>query len=454
MQTRLLKTSDDPAAAPPVHTGPAPRLKGALRLYPALSHLLLPAVGWHLRRRAAKGKEHGGRLGERRGLAAAPRPDGPLIWVHAASIGEALSVLALIERLLAEAAGMHVLVTTGTVTSADILAERLPSRARHHFVPLDHPRFVARFLDHWRPDLALWVESEFWPNLLRGTAARRIPTVLVNARISERSFRGWSRFPRSIEGLLGHFTRCLAPDEATAQRLTALGARHVSVTGHLKLCAPPLPADPTRLRDLRAAVDGRPVWLAASIHGEDEAILTAHRIAAASHADALTIAVPRQPDQGPALVAGAERLGIRAALRSRDGLPTGDTGLYVADTIGELGLFYRLARAAFLGRSLSPMGGSNPLEPARLDCPILHGPHTENFDALYRSLQGAGASHPVAGGAELGERIALLLSSPDLCRTMAEAARNQAQAADGILDRVMEALAPSLPAVVSGARAP
>lgn len=421
-----------------------PKLRGALRLYPALTSLLLPAVPWHLGRRAARGKEDPARLGERRGLAGRARPDGALIWVHAASIGEALSMLGLIERLLARYDEAHILLTTGTVTSAGILAERLPPRAIHQFVPLDHPRFITRFLDHWRPDLALWVESEFWPNLISGTAARGTPVLLVNARISERSFRGWTRFPRSIQGIMSQFALCLAPDQETARRLTLLGAPNVSVTGHLKLCAPPLPADPTTLRDLRAAIGGRPVWLAASLHDEDQAILTAHRAVSAVHEDSLTIAVPRQPDRGSRLAENASRLGLETSLRSASMPLTPTTQLYIADTVGELGLFFRLAQAAFLGRSLAPLGGSNPLEPARLDCPILHGPHTTNFAGLYAALDAAGASQPVRDGAELGDRVALLLSAPDLRRTMAEAARREAQSADGILDTVMDALAPFL----------
>ncbi len=292
-----------------------------LGAYRGLSALAPPALRLLLKRRLARGKEDAARLGERMGIAGRPRPAGPLVWLHAASVGESLSTLPLIERVLARVPGAHVLVTTGTVTSARLMAERLPPRAFHQFVPLDAATWVARFLDHWRPDLALWIESELWPNLLRETNARGLPAVLVNARMTERSFRGWKRWPGAARGLLGAFRLVLAQNETYAGRFRALGAARVAVAGNLKYAAPPLPADQAKLEALRAAIGGRPVWLAASIHpGEEEAVADAQtRLKHA--AGALGIVVPRHPEKGAIMAAAIRARGLAATLRSAGAQP-------------------------------------------------------------------------------------------------------------------------------------
>ncbi len=422
------------------------RLSGSLRLYPALTHALAPLAPWHLNRRARRGKEEAARLAERQGRAGRARPEGPVIWVHAASVGESLSALPLIEALLARDPALHVLLTTGTVTSAHLAAERLPPRALHQYVPLDHAPYVRRFLAHWRPDLALWIESEFWPSLLGGLGAAGIPTALVNARISERSFKGWSRFPASIEGLVGGFRLCLAPEEGTAARLARLGARQVVVTGNLKHCAAPLPTDGKAFESLRAAIGSRPVWLAASIHEEDEAILEAHDVARDSVPDLLTIAAPRQPAAALQFIEKAGNRGLRATRRSEGALPTEDTQIYLADTIGEMGTLYRIAEIAFLGRSLAPLGGSNPLEAARLGCAILHGPRIENFRDVFDALDRESAVRCVSDGVALGAAVRDLLLDAGARNALAHAAERHASAQGArVLRRILDSLAPVLP---------
>ncbi len=419
-----------------------------LHLYRGATVAAGPLIGLYLRRRRARGKEDPARFGERFGVAGRARPPGPLVWIHAASVGESVSVLPLIDRLLARRADLSALVTTGTVTSARLMAERLPPRALHQFVPIDRPDAVARFLDHWRPDLALWTESEFWPNLMTETARRGIPRVLVNARMSAGSFARWRRFPGLIAPLLAGFDLCLAQNEAEAARLRALGARRVEAPGNLKAAAPPLPVDAAALEAMRAALGARPRWLAASTHpGEEEIVAEAHRALAARRPDLLTIVAPRHPERGPALAEMFAAAGLAVARRGAGEAPEPGTAVYLADTLGELGLFYRLADVVLIGGSLVPHGGHNLLEPARLDCALLHGPHMTNFADNADAFAEAGAAETVAAAAALARAVATLLDDADERRRRAEAGARIARAGARALDRIEAALAPYLDAL-------
>ena len=393
-------------------------------------------------RRLATGKELRGRTGERFGIDPTPRPPGKLIWLHAASVGETVSILPVIAALPAEC---HVLLTTGTVTSAKLLARRLPElglaeRVIHRFVPLDVPAWVTRFLDHWRPDVAGFVESELWPNLLAGCRARHIPAMLINARMSQRSFANWSRVPGFARHILSGFSHIQAQTETYAERLRALGGVHVTAPGDLKFAAPDLPADPAELDRLRALLAGRPVWLAASTHpGEDEAIFAAHRILARSRPQLLTILVPRHPERGARI---ARLAGDIAVSRRAAGNAPPLAGVWIADTLGELGLFCRLARIVFVGRSLAPPGGGqNPLEPARLGCAIAVGPHTGNFDSATEILQAAGALTRVTNAASLAAWVDGLLGNPDLLAMKGAAAAAASGRYADLPDRTAAALA-------------
>ncbi|MBU8539325.1 3-deoxy-D-manno-octulosonic acid transferase [Falsiroseomonas tokyonensis] len=405
-----------------------------------LTRLAAPLLPWHLARRARRGKEIPARLEERRG-GGAQRPEGRLFWLHAASVGEALSALPVLEALLARDPALHLLVTTGTVTGAESLARRLPQaftapgpdglpRIAHRFLPLDVPAFVARFLDGWRPDAGALVESELWPNLLRAARARNLPMALVNARVSPRSFARWRRLPRTVAELLGGFRLVLARSEADRARLLQLGASSAQCWGDLKAAAPPLPADPAALERLRGLLGDRPVFLAASTHpGEETLALAAHALLAPAWPELLTVLVPRHPDRGAAVAEQAAKLGLTVARRSAGGAPGDEVSVYVADTLGELGLFYRLAGVALVGGSLVPHGGQNPLEAARLGCPILLGPHTFNFEEPVARLLAAGGARLVAAEAgALAEQVEAMLSDAARRHAMAAAA---AQVAEG-----------------------
>jgi 3-deoxy-D-manno-octulosonic-acid transferase len=405
--------------------------------------------------RQARGKEMRGRLAERRGIDTAPRPPGRLIWLHAASVGETVSVLPVLP--LIEDAASTVLLTTGTVTSARLLEQRLgqgsADRVFHRFVPLDVPRWVRRFLDHWRPDVAGFVESELWPNLLAACHERAIPTMLINARLSERSLARWRRVPGVARQVLGGFTLVQPRSETDAARLRTLGCRCIGWTGDLKLAAPALPANEVELQRLRSLIGSRPIWLAASTHpGEERLVIEAHRLLVPQHPGLLTIIVPRHPERAAGIPADA--------YRSRGEGPPSE-GVWLADTLGELGLMYRLTRIAFVGRSLVPPGGGqNPLEPARLGCAIAVGPYTDNFTDHVAMLRNAGALVVVRGSAELVAWVDQLLRQRAQRQAMGDAAISAVQCHSDLPRRTADALLSLLgspacpPAKNGGADAP
>ena len=413
-----------------------------------IASLLAPLLPFYLRRRVAKGKEIAERLAERQGHGAA-RPPGRLIWCHAASNGETLSLLPLLEALAKQDPALSFLVTTGTVTSARLLEQRLSPelapRTQHRFLPLDVPRWVARFLEGWRPDLAVIVESELWPNMLAAAWQQGVPMALINARMSARSAQGWGWALGFARTLLGRFALMLAQTESDAARFSALAGRPVPCWGNLKYAAPPLPADPAELARLTLAWEGRPVWLAASTHpGEDEIILAAHRLLAGEQPGLLTVIVPRHPPRGPDIAALAGDLPVARRGAGQEAGP--GVAVYVADTLGELGLFYRLAKVALIGGSLVPHGGQNPLEAARLGCPIITGPHHFNFNEVITRLSAAHAlvETPDGPGAAqaLAAQVARLLADPAAGQAMAAAAAALAQDQAGLPNRIATSLLP------------
>ncbi|MFC3123837.1 3-deoxy-D-manno-octulosonic acid transferase [Pseudoroseomonas globiformis] len=408
---------------------------------------LEPVLPLWLALRARRGKEILARLDERRGLAA-DRPSGPLIWLHGASVGESLSLIPLMAALVEQRPELHLLVTTGTVTSAELLGRRLPpslaERVVHRFVPLDVPRWAATFLDGWRPDAAVFVESELWPNISAALAQRRIPSALVNARLSPGSARAWRRAPALAREMLGRYRLVVAQSEADAARLRSLGAVDAACWGHLKAAADPLPAEPEALEALRAAIGHRPVFLAASTHpGEEAAALAAHRAVSATIPDLLTVIVPRHPQRGDEVAALLAQLPF--SRRGQGALPRTEDAIYLADTLGELGLFFRVAGVALVGATLVPKGGHNPLEPARLGCPILLGPHTEHVAEMAASLIEGGGAIRVVSAATLAEAVTNVLTDPCRAQAMARAAAAIAEDASHLPGRLATAILDWLP---------
>ena len=394
------------------------------RSYRFASLLATPVIDAWLAHRRRRGKEDETRFGERLGRASLPRPEGRLVWMHGASVGESVSLLPLVARLRDALPDIRVLITSGTVTSARLLRERLPDGVLHQFVPVDRPGAVRRFARHWRPDLAVWVESELWPNLILETASRGCPMLLLNGRMSGRSNARWQRAPQLSRALLAAFDCVLAQTEADAARFRALGASNVAVRGNLKNDAKSLPADEDRVAALRQAIGARPCWAAASTHeGEEAAVAEAISALRQTVPDLLTILAPRHPERGDATAELLERRGLATTRHSTGAAITPGTSVYLVDTLGELGLVFRLADIAFVGGSLAPHGGHNPLEPARLDCALVTGPHTENFGEAYAALADAGAVSRVTDAGTLAGAVRTLLEDESVRAERSAAAR-------------------------------
>ncbi len=420
----------------------------ALFAYELAARLLEPLAPRLLDGRAKRGKEDPVRVDERLGVASARRPDGDLVWLHGVSVGESLSLLPLVKRLRRDRPDLTVLVTSGTTTSAAILADRLPAGVIHQYAPIDAPGVVAAFLDHWRPSVAVFVESELWPNLILGARRRGVKLVLASARVTQKTVEGWRRFPGAARTLLAAFDHVLPQDEASAARLESLGAR-IDGQVNLKLSGEAPPHDPAAFTRLSAAIGDRPVVVAASTHdGEEIALVRA--------LDKLTeplclILIPRHPDRRDEIAAALNRDGYRFALRSRGEELNRDVDLYVADTLGEMGLFLRVADVVVMGGSFSaalekpPVGGHNPLEPARLGKPAVTGPDMSNWAVVTEALVAAGGLAVVAAPWDLPALLAPLLADPDAGKAMGERGRRAAGEAGSGLDRLWETIQPLLP---------
>lgn len=417
----------------------------SVSMYRALTQISGPLINYYLKRRLNTGKEDGQRFAERMGHPSCPRPDGPLVWIHAASVGESLSMISLIDRLNRERPKIAILMTSGTVSSARLLGERLPVNVIHQYIPVDRVPWVRRFLDHWKPDLALWVESEFWPSVLSEVEAQKIPALLMNARISASSLRGWRRAPWMIRRLLKTFDLCMAQTELDADRLRSLGAQNIACPGNLKFAADPLPADADMLAALDTSIAGRPRWVAFSTHpGEDGIIADAHQVLAKNFPDLLTVLIPRHPTRATDIMDTIAQRGLTTSLRSRSDPVDGSTSILLADTIGELGLFFRATDIAFVGGTLVPHGGQNPIEPARLGCAIVHGPHMDNFLAVEGELAAAGASAVANSAEEIAKEVGSLLSNSALRQRKITAARSVADGKQSILDAIFVYMDPQL----------
>ena len=378
-----------------------------LTLYRFLTDIAAWPLRFWLNVRAWRGKEDSERLSERRGLPSRLRPQGTLIWCHAASVGESLALLPLIDKFVSEP-DTHVLLTTGTVSSAAVMSQRLPSKVTHQFAPWDRRSWVNRFLDHWQPTLALRMESEIWPNSLTALRERNIPIAVVNGRLSDRSFRRWSYLP--AQSLFESIDLVCAQTKVFSDRFQRLGVKDVQILPNLKLSAAPLPAAGPDVEFLRQMIGKRPVWLAASTHpSEDLVVFNAHRAIAQKIEGVLTIVVPRHPHRGLQMKTIASENNVNAAVRSSADSITADTDIYIADTFGELGLFFRVAPVVFMGKSIGIVGGQNPIEPSHFDCAILFGPHMENFEDIADTMVKESMAIQVADGDAFGETVSSLL---------------------------------------------
>ncbi|MBD0865122.1 MAG: 3-deoxy-D-manno-octulosonic acid transferase [Rhodobacteraceae bacterium] len=414
-----------------------------LRGYQLLSAIAAPIAYRHITRKLRAAGVSEDRLSEHMGYASLSRPEGRLIWFHAASVGESLSVLTLIRRLGDRLPDASFLVTSGTANSAKILAKRLPPRALHQFAPLDVPVVVNRFYHHWAPDAGLFVESELWPNLLLHGQRAGVPLALVNARMSEKSVQSWRRWPQTAQVVVSVFGVLLAQNRLSADNLVSVGADpdRVRVGGNLKATSDPLPVNAETRDAVLSQLQGRPVWVAGSTHaGEEAVVLQAHRILVSRHPDLCLILIPRHPERGADVRSLIHETGLTGARRSMGEPIHGQTQVYLADTLGETGTWYALAPIVFLGGSLKPIGGHNPFEPAGAGAVVLTGPHVEHFVETYDPMLAIGAAETVQDGAGLAASVDALLRNPTRCAAAQTAARGFAGDRQADLDTVISIL--------------
>lgn len=409
----------------------ATRLAGPLA-HPALHH------------RVRRGKEDPLRLDERQGRPSRNRPNGHLVWLHGASVGESRVILTLVRALLKEHPNLHCLVTTGTTTSAQLMSEKLPSRAIHQYVPIDRPRYVRRFLDYWQPDLGIFAESELWPNLLLAAERRGIPMALVNARMNSKSVRNWLANRGSARRLLRCFAWIGAADRRTSEGLSAILDDDVPMVGNLKIDAEADPPDAETLERFRAAIGDRPVWLAASTHpGEDEIVLAAHQNLLKNYLNALLILAPRHPDRGDAMSDTLAAGDFAHARRSAGETPGPEHSVWLADTMGEMALWFALSPVAFIAGSLiDGIGGHNPVEATQGGAAVITGPFTASFDDVFGAYEAHDAVTRVAHADALSAAVATIWSGQS---DTVPAARQAVKAlSSGALTQTMSALRPML----------
>ena len=409
-----------------------------LKLYRLAWSIGYPLVELYMWQRRRQGKEDVRRFDERLGVPSVPRPNGQLVWIHCASVGESASVLPLIDEMLRGNAWIQIMVTTGTITSAEFMARCLPARAFHQYVPIDKPQFVEEFIDYWQPDLAIWVESEFWPNLLFATKAWGCPIILLNGRVSDDSFEKWMKHHAIAQKILSCFDLVLPQSRDDARKLQRLGAKRIKYMGNLKYGAPALPYDPHELERLKKMIGNRFVWVAASTHaGEEEEIIKAHLKIKERMYSVLTIIVPRHPKRSQEIREAIPEF-LNVSTRSMNERIMDDTDIYIADSMGELGLFYRLAPIAFIGGSLVPHGGHNPIEAAHLDCAILTGPNMQNFAEIMLEFEKAVAVGVVEDANELASAVFELWSNPQKRTAMARMAQKHVSKRSEILPNIIE----------------
>ncbi|MDB5551227.1 MAG: kdtA [Rhizobium sp.] len=416
------------------------RARAALAAYRGLGVAAYPAISAFVLLRAARGKEERARKSERYGYASAARPEGPLIWVHAASVGETNAMVPLIKEISRR--GITVLLTTGTVTSATIARSRLENDVIHQYVPLDLKPVVRRFLEYWQPDLALFAESEIWPATIMELGNRHIPQILVNARLSDRSFRRWSSFPRIASALFENMSLVIAQSELDAGRFQELGALPVLISGNMKADSDLPAADSLTLARTKSQIGSRSTWAAIStFDGEEKAAADVHK-ALKSRLDLVTIIVPRHPERCDEIEEMLAAEGMNVARRSRNDAVVADTDIYLGDSIGEMSLYLQLTEIAFVGRSLTASGGQNPLEPAMMGCAVLSGGQVGNFRESYQMLARNGSARMVRDTEMLAKGVYYLITNENARHAMIDAGLQTVHQMRGALTATLRGLEP------------
>jgi 3-deoxy-D-manno-octulosonic-acid transferase len=420
-----------------------------VKIYEYLSYLLFilmialyPIMLVILSYRMLKGKEIPSRVLERFGITCIKRPEGELVWIHAASVGETQSVMPIINRLIDDHKDLNILLTTGTVTSARVAHDQVHEKVIHQFMPMDLTPTIMLFLRKWKPNLTIWIESEFWPNILKQTS-QLCPIILVNGRVSDKSFKAWSRYPQFIKKILSYFTTIIAQSDQDKERFIQLGAELAVNCGNIKYASPPFAADPIKLEDLKTQIGDRRVFMAASTHiGEEEQIINVHKHLKEYYPDLVTIIAPRHPARRDDIMKLFIEHEVNASVRSLHDQIMDTTDIYLADTLGEYGIFYRLAHIVFVGGSLVPRGGHNILEPARLDNAIIVGPHTFNFAEITNEFLDQGACIKVQDDEELFKTLHHLFAHLSRLDELIKTAKVTVNKCDNVLEDIMERVTP------------
>lgn len=427
--------------------------RNILTAYRLLGSAAYPFMGPYIAYRVSRGKENRVRRGERYGKSMIARPQGPVIWAHAASVGESVAMIPLIERLVAT--GIHIVMTTGTVTSAKLVEDQLGCKVIHQFAPLDLQPAINRFLDHWKPDLVIGCESEIWPMTVLSLSARHIPHVLVNGRLSDRSFAAWDKRTELAEALFENFAHVVAQSDIDGDRFRTLGARPVTVSGNLKVDTAPAAVDPQLLAYYQQQTAKRRTWAALSTHdGEEEIAADVHKMLKNRYPRLLTIIVPRHPDRAPVLTAMFAEKGLKVVSRSSGEPIQADTDIFLGDTIGEMGLYLQLTQITFIGNSLTKEGGHNPLEPAVMGCAVLTGRNVQNFRESFQRLIKNGGARVVKDRDMLAGAVNFLFGNPQHLRGMIDAGYSTVQDMRGALDRTLNALEPFIQPLILQAQLP
>jgi 3-deoxy-D-manno-octulosonic-acid transferase len=398
-----------------------------------------------MHKRIRIGKEDDLRVQEKLGIASIPRPKGKMIWIHAASVGETLSILKLVKVLQEKYPHVHLLLTSGTLTSATIVQHKFPKGVIHQYAPIDFEMSVKRFLNYWLPDLAIWVESELWPNTLGELYRRNIPVISLNVRFSPRSLRRWLVMKAYFIRLLSYFTEILVQSKALEEKLRALGIKKVYYPGNLKFTADPLAHDEAEYNNLKSQLESKLIWLAASTHpGEEEIAFKVHKKLKCSFPQLLTIIVPRHPDRGQDIFHLAQLEHIQVQHFETKMVLKPDSEVILINRIGVLGLFYRLCDIVFVGGSLVPAGGHNIIEPAQAGCAILHGPMMHNFNEILVHFDQFKSTLQVKDEDELLLRLKMLLENHDLKKQYIDAAMRAVGEQKTVLNNTLKHLEPYL----------
>ena len=409
-----------------------------LWLYGLLCYLLTPFLKVWIYIRLLIKKEDPARFRERFARTRLKRPEGTLFWFHGASNGECLSFLSLIRRYQEQYPQAHFLITSQTLTSSELVKAKLPKHSMHQFIPLDHPIFVKRFLDHWQPDVVFWTESELWPTMIH-KVSEKSPLILLNGRISDHTYRLWKKVPKFSKSLLEKFSLIFCQSNNAAEKFKKLGALHALYVGNLKFSGKPLGANPEKVKELKADLKDRPVWTASCTHpGEEEIIVQAHKLIKKSIKNIVTIIVPRHPHRSDKLRQLWERQNLKVAQRSKHETLKTNTDILLFDVTGELGLIYRACPITLIAGSLvDGIGGHNPLEAANLRSALCVGPYTKNNQEIYEAFQKENAVKIVKNAKTIATTVLDLIHNSKERESMIKRSFNFAKKQQNVLETII-----------------